>query len=317
VENPLPLRNRADKFKKEGVQMRTLKDEEKRTRRKSTLPMQLPIYMGPISIWVVLFVFAPLGIILYFSFLKAGPFGGITKTFTLENYRPIIAGKYGIIFVRSFLYALLANFLCLAIGYPLAYWIAKYGGRRKTFFISLVIIPSWTAYLIRLYAFKTLVGTNGLINALLLNLNIISTPLRILYTPQAVMIGLVYSWLPFMVLPLYASLEGLDPALWEAAVDLGATPLERFFKITLPLTKGGIIAGTILVFIPSLGDWLVPHIIGGDRVMMVGNLVAYKFIQAGDIPGGASLALFLAAIVILILFVFIKLGGEEALERML
>ena len=297
--------------------MRTLKVKKDKTKKRNSLSVQLPIYIGPISIWIVLFVFAPLGIILYFSFLKTGPFGEIIKTFTIENYRPIIAGEYGMIFIRTFLYALFTNFACLALGYPLAYWIAKYGGNRKTFLMSLVIIPSWTAYLIRLYAFKTLVGTNGLINNLLLSLNIISTPLRMLYTPEIVMIGLVYSWLPFMVLPLYASLEGLDPALWEAAVDLGATPLERFFKVTLPLTKGGIIAGTILVFIPSLGEWLVPHILGGDKVMMVGSLVAYKFIGVGDIPKGASLALFLAAIVIAILFVFIKLGGEEALERML
>lgn len=295
--------------------MRTSKIKGRRT--KYIFPRQLPLYIGPISVWVILFVLAPLGIILYFSFLKAGPLGEVIHNFTLENYRAIVAGKYGIIFLRTFLYAFLANFFCLIIGYPLAYWIAKYGGRWKTFLMSLVIIPSWTCYLIRLYAFKTLTGRTGLINSFLLNLNLISSPLKILYTPYAVMIGLVYSWLPFMILPLYASLEGLDPTLLEAAADLGATPLERFFKVTLPLTKGGMIAGTILVFIPSLGEWLVPQLLGGAKVMMVGSLVAHKFIQLGNIPAGASLALFLAVIVILILYLFIKLGGEEALERML
>lgn len=274
-------------------------------------------YVGPISLWITIFVIAPLVVILYFSFLKIVPSGKIVHTFTLGNYRGLLEPKYLQIFLRTLIYAFGTNMVCLLIGYPLAYWIVKYGGRWKTFLVFLVILPSWTCYLIRLYALKALIGRAGLINNTLLNLDLISYPLNILYTPYAVVLGLIYTWIPFMVLPIYASLEGLDPALLEAAVDLGATPLQRFFTVTLPLTKGGIIAGTILVFIPSLGEWLVPLLLGGAKVMMAGNLVALHFIKAGNIPAGSSIATALTAIVILIIYLSIKLGGEEALERII
>lgn len=290
-------------------------DKEGKTRK--VFPFQVPMYVGPISVWVIVFVLAPLVITLYFSFLKAGPYGKIIYTLALDNYRDMIEAGYGRVFLQSFFYAFQTNIFCILIGYPLAYYIARYGGRWKTFLIFMVVVPSWTAYLIRLYAFKTLTGSTGLINSMLMNLHIISTPIQMLYTPTTVMIGLVYTWLPFMVLPLHASLEGLDPSLWEAAADLGANPFRVFFRVTLPLTKGGLLAGTILVFIPSLGDWLVPHLLGGAKVMMIGNLVAHKFTQAGDIPSGCSLAIMLAAVLILMLYLAIKLGGEEALERML
>jgi spermidine/putrescine transport system permease protein len=153
------------------------------------------------------------------------------------------------------------------------------------------------------------------LNSFLLSIKLISAPLEILFTPTAVLIGLVYTWLPFMILPLYASLEGLNPRLLEAAEDLGATPFQTFIKVTLPLTKGGLIAGSILVFIPSLGDWLVPHFLGGGKVMMAGSLVAYHFMEVGNIPVGSSLAVSLSTIVILALYVLIKVGGKGALER--
>lgn len=286
-------------------------------RSRRVLSLQLPISVGPISAWVIAFVLAPLVITLYFSFVKAGPFGRIVHTLTLQNYLEMIQAGYVGTFLQSLAYAFQTNLVCVVIGYPLAYYIARYGGKWKAFLIFLVIIPSWTAYLIRLYAFRTLTSSTGPINSLLLNLDIVSSPLNILYTPTAVMVGLVYTWLPFMILPLYASLEGLDRSLWETAADLGATPLRVFFRVTLPLTKGGLLAGSLLVFIPSLGEWLVPHLLGGAKVMLVGNLVAHKFTQAGDIPGGCSVAITLAAVLILLLYLAIKWGGEEALERML
>lgn len=274
-------------------------------------------YVGPIALWVIVFVIAPLGVIIYFSFLTTGPFGEIIHTFTLENYRTAMKGAYGIIFLRSLLFASLTNVICLLIGYPLAYWIVRCGGKWESLLLFLVVAPSWTCYLIRLYALKTLVGHTGLINSALLNLGLISSPLEILYTPYAVILGLVYSWLPFMVLPIYASLRGLDPSLLEASVDLGATPLRRFFTVTLPLTKGGIFAGTILVLIPSLGEWLVPLLLGGAKVMMAGSLVEHHFIKMGDIPMGSSIAAALAAMVLLVIYLSFKVGGEEALERVL
>jgi spermidine/putrescine transport system permease protein len=154
-----------------------------------------------------------------------------------------------------------------------------------------------------------------MINSILLNLKIISEPIDIMYTPLIVVIGLIFTWLPFMVLPIYASLEGLNQSLLEASLDLGASPLERFLTIILPLTKGGIFAGTILVFIPSLGEWLIPALLGGAKIMMAGNLVTLHFITAGNIPAGSSIAAVLTAIIILIIYLFTKLGGEEALER--
>lgn len=274
-------------------------------------------YVGPIALWVIIFVIAPLGFIIYFSFLTRGPFGEIIHTFTLENYRAVMKGAYGVVFLRSLLFASLTNVICLLAGYPLAYWIVRYGGKWENLLLMLIVLPSWTCYLIRLYALKTLVGHTGLINSALLNLGIISSPLKILYTPYAVILGLVYSWLPFMVLPIYASLRGLDPSLLEASVDLGATPLRRFFTVTLPLTKGGVFAGTILVLIPSLGEWLVPLLLGGAKVMMAGTLVEHHFIKMGDIPMGSSIAAALAAMVLLIIYLSFKVGGEEALERVI
>ena len=272
-------------------------------------------YVGPISCWIAFFVIAPIGVIIYFSFLSVGPAGQIVPPLTLANYRALLKARYLVIFARSFLFALETNMLCLLIGYPLAYWIVKYGGKKQTMLVFFVVMPSWTCYLIRLYALKTLTGQTGLINTVLLNLNLISTPLHMLYNSFAVMLGLVYSWLPFMVLPIYASLEGLDPSLLEAADDLGATPVKKFFTVTLPLTKGGIIAGTILVFIPSLGEWLVPLLLGGSKVMMIGNLVEHYFIKLGNIPAGSSIAAALTIVVLLIMYLSIKLGGEDALER--
>lgn len=274
-------------------------------------------YVGPIALWVIVFAIAPLGFIIYFSFLTTGPFGEIIHTFTLENYQNAMKGAYAIIFLRSLIFAFATNAICLLIGYPLAYWVARYGGKWEYLLLILIILPSWTAYLIRLYALKTLIGHTGLINSALLNLGLISSPLEILYTPYAVILGLVYSWLPFMILPIYASLRGLDPSLLEASADLGATPFRRFFTVTLPLTKGGIFAGTILVFIPSLGEWLIPLLLGGAKVMMAGSLVEHHFIKVGNIPMGCSIAAFLTAMVLLVIYLSFKLGGEEALERVI
>lgn len=287
----------------------------KRERRR--LFLEVTAYLSPIIIIVVVFVFAPLTIILFYSFLKSGLYGQIVYSLSLDNFRAILGGGYGMIFLQSLYLAFQTNLLCILIGYPIAYFIAVYGGRWKTLLLFLVIVPSWASYLIRLYALKTIIGSKGLLNAALLHLGIISTPLDILYTPFAVMLGLVYAWLPYMILPIYAAIEGLDPSVLEAATDLGATPRRRFFRVTLPLTKGGLLAGSILVFIPTVGEWLVPQLFGGSKVMMAGSLVALKFTSVGNIPEGSSLAIMLAATLILILYLTIKWGGREAIERML
>ncbi len=273
--------------------------------------------VGPVSIWTILFVIAPLGVILYFSFLTAGPFGRILTIFTLENYQALARPEVVEIFLRTLLFAVVTNTLSLLLGYPLAYFIVMYGGRWRIHLLLLVILPSWTSYLIRLYAIRMLSGRAGLVNSALLSLGLISSPLEVLYTPFAVMLGLVYGWLPFMVLPIYASLVGLNPSLLEASADLGATPFKRFLTVTLPLTKGGIVAGTILVLIPSMGDWLVPLLMGGAKTFMAGNLVYLHFVTAGNIPAGSTIGVALTAVVLLILYLCIKAGGKEATERLI
>ncbi len=287
----------------------------KRAKRK--LALDITAYLSPIIIVVIVFVFAPLAIILVFSFLKSGQYGYIIYAFTFENIGAILGGGYGTVFLKSIYLALQTNILCILIGYPIAYYITRFGGKWKTLWIFLIIVPSWSSYLIRLYALKTLVGTRGTINSLLLNLGIISEPIQILYTNFAVTMALVFAWLPFMILPLYAALDGLDRSVLEAATDLGATPFRRFFRVTLPLTRGGLLAGSILVFIPTVGEWLVPHTFGGSKIMMAGSLVAHKFTSVGNIPQGSSLSIMLAATLVLILYLTIKWGGREALERAL
>jgi spermidine/putrescine transport system permease protein len=290
---------------------------EARRREKRKLFLEITTYLSPIIIIVAVFVFAPLTIILFYSFLKSGLYGEIIYAFSLDNFRAILGGGYGKVFLQSIYLAFQTNFLCILIGYPIAFFIATYGGRWKTPLLFLVIVPSWASYLIRLYALKTIVGSKGLVNSILLSLDIISEPLHILYTNFAVMMGLVYAWLPYMILPIYAALEGLNRSVLEAASDLGATPVRRFFRVTFPLTKGGLLAGSILVFIPTVGEWLVPQLFGGSKIMMAGSLVALKFTSVGNIPEGSSLAITLAATLILILYLTIKWGGREAMERML
>jgi len=284
-------------------------------REKRKLALEIAAYLSPMIIIVGVFVFAPLAIILFFSFLKSGEYGQIVYAFTFENIRAVLGGGYGKIFLQSLYLAFQTNVLCILFGYPIAYYIARYGGKWKILWIFMIIVPSWSSYLIRLYALKTIVGTKGIINELLMNLHIISEPIQILYTPFAVALGLVFAWLPFMILPIYAALEGLDRSVLEAATDLGATPVRRFFRVTLPLTRGGLLSGSILVFIPTVGEWLVPHIFGGSKIMMAGSLVAQKFTAVGNIPLGSSLAIMLATTLILILYLTIKWGGREALEK--
>jgi spermidine/putrescine transport system permease protein len=283
----------------------------------TTTPARILPTLGPISAWIALFVLAPVGVIIYFSFLPADIAGDITTGVSLKNYWLLLAGDtdYGNAILRSVLYAFITNIACLAIGYPTAYWIARYGGKFKALLLFLVIAPSWSCYLVRIYALKQLVGYPGILNDFLLNLGIISSPMNLLYTPTAVVFGLIYIWLPFMVLPIYASLEGINPALLEASLDLGASPRWQFWTVTLPLSKGGIFGGTILTFIPALGDWLVPLLIGGNKVWMAGNLIEHYFIVRGNLAIGSSMAVILTAAVVLLIYMCIKLGGEEAVER--
>ena len=252
---------------------------------------------------------APFAIVLAYSFLTRGVFGGIELPWTAESYRRLIDPLYLTILWRSFLMALAATALCLLLAFPAALFISR-AASRKNLYLQLVMLPFWTSFLVRTYAWIFLLRDTGLFNISLQALGIIHSPLPLLYNDGAVLLGLVYGYLPFMVLPIYATLERLDPALVEAAADLGARPLTTVFRIVVPLSRPGIVAGSVLVFIPCLGAYLTPDLLGGGRTVLVGNLVQNQFTTARDWPFGSAVSIALMALVTLLLVVFLRRESE-------
>jgi len=245
-----------------------------------------------------LFFLLPMAIVVAYSFLSKGDYGGVTLPLTARNYSRFFDPLYLRIFARTFVMAALTTALCLAAGYPLAYYIAFRGGRWKNALLFLVVLPFWTSFLIRTYAWIFLLRDTGLINTILIRLGLITVPLPLLYNEGAVLIGLVYGFLPLMVLPLYAAIERLDRSLLEAAADLGARPAARLWKITFPLTRAGIYAGSVLVFVSSLGAYITPDLLGGGKSILIGNLVQNQFTTARDWPFGSAISLLLMAAVV-------------------
>ena len=252
---------------------------------------------------------APFVIVLAYSFLTRGVYGGIELPWTAESYRRLFDALYLAILWRSFAMALAATALCLLLAFPAALFIAR-APRHKNLYLQLVMLPFWTSFLVRTYAWIFLLRDTGLFNTALQALGIIHAPLPLLYNDGAVLLGLVYGYLPFMVLPIYATLERLDPALVEAAADLGARPLATVFQIVVPLSRPGIVAGSVLVFIPCLGAYLTPDLLGGGRTVMVGNLVQNQFTTARDWPFGAAVSIALMALVTLLLAVYLRRQSE-------
>ncbi|MBV8843287.1 MAG: ABC transporter permease [Bryobacterales bacterium] len=267
--------------------------------------------LAPAAALAFLTVVAPLAIICLYSFMSRGAYGGVGQPFTSENYTRLLDPLYGAILWRSFWVAAVSTLICLALGFPLALFIAR-SGEKKNLYLSLVILPFWTSFLIRTYAWMFLLRDTGLINTALLSAGIIREPLPMLYNNGAVILGLVYGFLPFMVLPLYAILERLDPSLMEAAADLGARPRETLFRVILPLCAPGIRAGAILVFVPCLGTYLTSDLLGGSKTILIGNLVQNQFTSARDWPFGAAASLALMAAATLLLFAA-RRSGEELL----
>ncbi len=215
----------------------------------------------------------PLLMICVYSFLTRGAYGGVERPFTLESYSRLFDPLYGAMtFLRSFWIAGVATVLCLVLGFPLALFITR-SGARKNLYLTLVILPFWTSFLIRTYAWMFLLRDTGLINTVLQALGIVREPLPMLYNNGAVLLGLVYGFLPFTVLPLYATLERLDKTLLEAAADLGSKPWDTLFRVTIPLCAPGIRAAAILVFVPCLGTYLTSDLLGGSKTILIGNLV--------------------------------------------
>ena len=204
--------------------------------------------------------------------------------------------------------------MCLLLGYPLAYFIVFKGRRWRNALILLVMVPFWTSLLIRAYAWVVILGGNGLANRALQFLGITDQPLTLIFTPQAVLMGMTYSYLPFMILPLYAVLERFDTRLKEAAKDLGATRWQTFWRVTLPLSMPGLIAGSILVFIPSAGEFVIPDLLGGSRTVMTGNLIQQQFLQARDWAFGSALSVMLAVLMLAAIMFYIRRVGTDRLE---
>jgi spermidine/putrescine transport system permease protein len=272
--------------------------------------------LSPCIFWIGVFFLLPLVLMGVYSFLERGLYGGVTWIFTWENYTRFVNPLYLKILLRTFRISFLTTVILLIIGYPMAYRIARADKRWRNILLFLVVLPFWTSDLIRTYAWMLILRDTGLLNNLFQSLHLLSKPLTLLYTEGAILMGLAYVYLPFMVLPLYASIEKLDLTLLEAAEDLGATPFWRFIKVTVPLTKSGILAGSLLVFIPSVGAFVVPDLLGGAKAMMIGNLVQLQFGPARNWPFGSSASFILMTVVLFAVFAYLKFaGGKEALEE--
>ncbi|MCB0186809.1 MAG: ABC transporter permease, partial [Caldilineaceae bacterium] len=250
---------------------------------------QLLTLVGPSTIYLLLFFIIPLLIVLVYSFLKRGVYGQLIWELNLQNYVRVFDPLYLNILWRSLIIALGNTLLCLLFSYPFAYYLARMESvRTRNLLLVFVMIPFWTNFLIRTYAWRVILGNDGPINSILLAVGLIKGMLPLLFTPFAVMVGLLYGYMPFMVLPLYAAIDRIDFSLVEAAQDLYASGWQAFRKVVFPLSMPGVIAGSILVFIPSLGAFVTPDLLGGAKTVMIGNLIQSQFLTARDWPFGSS-----------------------------
>jgi ABC-type spermidine/putrescine transport system permease subunit I len=278
------------------------------------------LLVGPSVAVTLLLVAVPTLIIIYYSVLTRDTNGLLLPILTLQNYAELFTEeRYAIVLVRSLGLAFATTALCFIISFPIAYWIAMYGGRWRNFLIFLIILPSWTSYLVRVYAWLFLLKDSGFILSALKFLNIIPEDARVqlLFDWKAVIIVMVYSYMDFMIIPLYAALIRLDRSALEAASDLGARPWRRIFSVTLPMIRGGILAGSVLVFVPAIGEFLVPSLIGGNKVNMVGNLLDLTFLQTDNWALGSAMAVVLSILILVMIWFYLRSAGKEgAMERL-
>jgi spermidine/putrescine transport system permease protein len=272
------------------------------------------LLISPTMFWLTVFLLIPLALIVVISFGARGSYGNVIYTFQLKNYARLFDAEYARILWDSTWIALLTTIVCILGGYPLAYFIARSHPLRRSFLMFLILIPFWTNFLIRIYAWMIILRGEGVLNAVMTWLGLMNTSWGQwlfsqvqLYTPGAVLVGMVYEFLPFMILPLYTSLEKLDPSLLEAAADLGARPWRAFLRVTLPLSLPGIIAGSILVFIPAMGMFVVPDLMGGAKTVLVGNLI--QFFTARDWPFGSAASMVLMALTLVVTLIYTRVFG--------
>ncbi|MBW7997809.1 MAG: ABC transporter permease [Candidatus Glassbacteria bacterium] len=258
--------------------------------------------MGPGLTWLAVFLVVPCGLVFTYSFFERGLYGGIDYLFTFENYTRAIDPLYLKIFLQSLKIATMTTVLALLLGYPAAYFIARAPRSRQNIYLILAILPFWSNYLIRTYAWIVMLNREGLINRVLEGAGMIDEPLPLLYNEFSIIVGLLYAYLPFMILSLYASIARLGSELGEASTDLGGNALKTFLGVTLPLTLPGIGAGCVFVFVLSIGNFITPELLGGGKYIMIGNLIYDQFLSARDWPFGASLAFILIGIMMALLF---------------
>ncbi len=284
----------------------------------------LATLLAPVTIFLGIFFLMPLLIIAVFSFLSPGLYGGVEWTFYHWNYGRVFGWADGIeeifepvylqILLRSLAFGALTVVLCLVLCYPVAFWVTRLPERARLFFLFLVALPFFSSLIVRLYAWLLILKPSGVLNEALMALRIISEPMELLYTPAAVVLGMVYVMVPFMFLPLYAAIDNLDRAQVEASMDLGANRRQTFLKVILPQTMPGIIGGAVIVFIPSVGNFVVPDILGGAKGLMVGNLVEQQFLSARNWPFGSALSMLIMTVVLVVLVVSTgrarKVGGQ-------
>jgi len=263
-------------------------------RRRPGFPAWL--VLTPLLVWLILFVIVPTVVLIVLSLGEQKGLGTIHFTFTLKNYARAFDWTWLKVLLISVNYALLTTIICTIVGYPAAYFIGRSSERMRNILLTLVMIPFWTSFLIRTYAWITILSKEGLLNAFLVSAKIIPEPIGILYTPFASVLGLVYNYLPFMILPIYTSVERLDNALIEAAYDLGAGPLRAFSQVIIPLTQPGIVAGALLVFIPSIAMFAITNLMGGGDPPTIGDVIHKQFTSGRNQPFGAALGCLLLLI---------------------
>ncbi len=256
--------------------------------------------------WLIFFVLIPNLLVLFTSFMTKDSSNLIEFTFSLESYGRLIDPLYSQVLWNSLYMAGIATIICLIVGYPFAFMIAKLPAKYRPFLLFLVVLPFWTNSLIRIYGMKIFLGVKGILNETLLSLGIISEPIRILNTEAAVIIGLVYILLPFMILPLYSSIEKIDGRLLEAAKDLGANAFQRFIKVIIPLTMPGIVAGCLLVLLPAMGMFYVADLLGGAKVLLVGNIIKSEFLVTRNWPFGSAISIALTVLMALMIYVYYR-----------
>ncbi len=273
---------------------------------------QALILLFPALFWLIVFFLIPIVSIFVYSLAERGTYGGIQWHFTLKSYGQSLDSLYLRILWRSILTGIISTGVCLLIGYPFAYYLARYQPRGRNLLLLLVVVPFWTNFLIRTYAWILILRTEGVLNTILGAIFPNAPTVELLNTPIAVQIGLIYGYLPFMILPLYASLEKLDRTLIDAAKDLGASHWKAFINVTLPLSIPGIAAGSVLVFIPTVGAFITPNLLGGGKVDYIGNVIERQFKTARDWPFGSALSFLLMGIVLVATVIYFRtLQGQE------